>query len=250
MGENGGSNVYNFVLNNPQSFVDIAGLYEIDVHYYLTYWLALRTGCFKPEEAQDIANEDQRTDENPETWPALGTTEKQQMQNAVFHALSEDAIEGVGSSFLWGAAMGELGTHGWIGRYLHYLQDTFSHAGYHDDITGHSPLNVLDNFWTGYGDHSSDKTAYDPPRARRMAYATWDALVKYALITKCKCDAEWDNIFWLYIDEFNKVTTNNPRGSAIDATKPALDNPGIGDPAALMRKRRILKLRERNTNEW
>lgn len=49
--------------------VDPFGLYEVDVHYYLTYYLAKMTGCFTDAEAKEIAEGDQGTDEDPRTLP-------------------------------------------------------------------------------------------------------------------------------------------------------------------------------------
>lgn len=144
--------------------------------------------------------------------------------------------------------MNESSGHRWVGRYLHYLQDTFSHAGYTSDTNGHSPLNIE----TGapWGDHSNDKTASDPEKARRMAGATWKALADYAQAKKCGCAPKWDNSWWDQINAFIDVVTNDPRSSTIDATERTLDNPGLGDPAALIRKRRILGLADRYSGEW
>ncbi|MFS8084927.1 MAG: RHS repeat-associated core domain-containing protein [Acidobacteriota bacterium] len=245
----GGINSFAYVANNPQNAKDPSGLYEIDVHYYLTYYLAMKTGCFKDWEAMEIANEDQRTDEDPSTSPGYGDTDQQRMQNRVFHALNEGAAEGIGSPLLWRGAMNETSGHKWIGRYLHYLQDTFSHAGYTDDTWGHSPPNAaLGN--GQYGDHYADKTASDPAKAMRMAGATWKALVEYAKAKKCNCNPKWDSAWGREIMNFINVKTANPRSSTIDAFVTAVDNPGLGDPAALMRKRRILKLRDRYSGEW
>ena len=246
----GGLNQFGYVRNNPTNRIDPSGLYEIDVHYYLTLYLALKTGCFKVWEAMDIANGDQGTDEDPHTSPGLGSTDQQRSQNRVFHALSSSAAEGVGSPLLWKGAMREAaGQHVWIGRYLHYLQDTFSHAGYTDDTWGHSPVNAV--FGNGkYGDHYDDKTASDPAKARRMAGATWAALVRYAKAKKCNCDPKWDQSWWKDIDDFINVETSDPHGSTIDAIVSTWDNPGVGDPAALTKKRRILGLKDRYSGKW
>jgi RHS repeat-associated protein len=251
IGLSGGMNQFSYVGNNPQNRVDPSGLYEIDVHYYLTLYLAKKTGCFKDWEAMDIANEDQATDENSNTKPGYGGTDQQRMQNRIFHDFTPSAAEGVGSPLLWQGAMNEQSdSHQWIGRYLHHLQDSFSHAGFTDDVVGHSPLNFSPLSWTGYGDHSTDKTASDPTRARRMAYATWDALVKYASAKHCNCSPKWDEALWKDIDDFINMATNHPRGSTIDAITSSSDNPGVGDPTALTQKRRILGLRDRYSGGW
>src|SRR5260370_7024494 len=93
----------------------------------------------------EIANEDQRTDEDPETMPGYGNTEQQRMKNRVFHGFYPGAIEGVGSPLLWRGAMNEKRGHKWIGRYLHHLPDTFNHAGFSSPKLSHSPPNPLNH---------------------------------------------------------------------------------------------------------
>lgn len=55
MGLNGGVNQFAYVGNNPVNATDPSGLYEIDVHYYLTKYLAEQNGCFGGEQARQIA---------------------------------------------------------------------------------------------------------------------------------------------------------------------------------------------------
>lgn len=104
--EDGGVNLYGFVSNNPINKYDQLGLYEIDVHYYLTYYLAKKIGCFNDPEAREIAEGNQHTDEDadylpgPGWTPTGGTNYRQISQNKLFHALHEGAQPGMGSSFL------------------------------------------------------------------------------------------------------------------------------------------------------
>ena len=53
----GGINQFGYVGNNPQNATDPSGLYNIDVHYYLTYFLATRFPCLTKYEARLIADE-------------------------------------------------------------------------------------------------------------------------------------------------------------------------------------------------
>ena len=67
--------VWAYVRNNPQNRVDPSGLCgEIDVHYYLTYFIASRFPCLTADEARLIADADQSTDESAATSPELGLT--------------------------------------------------------------------------------------------------------------------------------------------------------------------------------
>lgn len=166
-------------------------MYEIDVHYYLTYWLASKIPCYSSADAQQIANADQGADENPNTKPGLGATTAQQNQNAVNHALTDSATILNNGAVLWGNATEspaidtttmtltgrrrncELSA---LGIYLHYLQDTFSHDGYSSDVYGHL-----------LAGHSVDKTANDYAKAAKMAAATWNALIQWTQICKSCC---------------------------------------------------------------
>src|SRR5205814_10647279 len=73
----GGINQFCYVGNSPQNAKDPSGLYEIDVHYYLTYYLVKQMGCFTDAGGKLIAYGNQATDENDETKPGLGLTARQ-----------------------------------------------------------------------------------------------------------------------------------------------------------------------------
>lgn len=190
--------------NDPVNKTDPLGLYEIDVHYYLTYYLARKTGCFNENVSRLIADADQGTDENPATLPGPGESEK----NTKYHALHPGARQGVGSPELWNESLkGSFNIIG-LGNYLHYLQDTFSHSGYTDPEDGHGPFGLENGDSFNRGNHVVDKTYYDVPKTLRMAYSTWKAMKDWAKL-KCNCKGnDWDNSWFDQIKRFAELGPN------------------------------------------
>jgi RHS repeat-associated protein len=192
----GGMNQFAYAGNNPQNGKDPTGLYEIDVHYYLTYYLALKMGCFSDAEARQIANGDQGVDENPETRPGLGNTQQQRDVNAFYHALHTGSHQPYFDAHWMNATMGRGGNLTGLGIYLHYLQDTFSHQGFTDPVCGHGCLD-----W-----HYPDKTDSDFAKTVRMAQETWYALNRFARETnRCGCK-EWTDASWKDVYDFAKAS--------------------------------------------
>ena len=68
VGTAGGLQPYHYGSSNPLLQTDPLGLYETDVHYYMTFFLARMAGIGY-QEARTIALAAQYIDDNPDTWP-------------------------------------------------------------------------------------------------------------------------------------------------------------------------------------
>jgi RHS repeat-associated protein len=198
----GGINQFSYVGNNPVNATDPFGLYEKDVHFLLTYYLAQKTGCFSNHEARLVAAANQGTDEVPATSPGLGETFK----NAKYHALSDNASAGSGSQGLWNEALIGPTNYVGLGRYLHDFQDRFSHATFTNSFIGHA-----------FGTHVVDKTSKDVAKTITMAMLTFNELNEYAQEKKCRCQGQWDLNMSVTVESFARVKTNHPSFSTIDA---------------------------------
>lgn len=214
----GGINQFGYVGNDPQNRVDPSGLYDIDVHYYLTYYLAMKTGCFQDWEAREIAEGDQHSDEDDTTKPRWGKKwvmkwygpvvvpdERQRKINADFHTFGTPEQNSRRAEELASLALKGGGDLRAEGRYLHFRQDSYSHK----DFAGNT---VWGQSSRG---NSPDHTNDDPQKAMDMARATFDALQSFGRQRGCRCNGDAD---WKVVQDFLDVGWNrsNPIGKGAD----------------------------------
>lgn len=184
-------NLYRYLENDPVSAVDPLGLYDADVHFYMTYYIAKSLGldnCScdlkrnekKTSAAFAIAWADNYTDYNSKTQPFLGVDVRRRFH---FRTSGDKVVAGSDEA----AAIAKDGVAKCdpllMGIGLHALQDSFSHAGF-------GP-----RFGHGLAGHDPDDPSQDVKKAMDMAKATYDMLADY-LRKCCKKDpnVKWDDI--------------------------------------------------------
>jgi RHS repeat-associated protein len=176
-------NRYAYTLNNPLRFVDRNGLYEEDVHRYLTEVLAMAVG-FDATNAAAIARADQGVDDNPSTSASAGYDARRD-----YHFTTAERRDVMWAAFEASGATADLGS------YLHAEQDSYSHAGY-GPRTGHATALT-----------APDKTYNDSDKAGRMAKDSYDRLSMAAE----RLGVSGSKLPWAKIDalvgDFNRART-------------------------------------------
>lgn len=201
----GGTNQFAYVGNNPQNGTDPSGLFNEDVHYYLTYFLATKFSCLSTHEARLIADADQSTDENPDTEPWPGLTSRQRDANSNNHGFNEGNDANL--SNLRSAAMSGGMNFVAAGRYLHYLQDTYSHRGFNNSWYGQYGSNGYDVPF--FGGFVVDNTNHDLAKSEEMARATFFAIYDFAKKKGCHCRFDSLNNWWPTVSAFLRADNDD-----------------------------------------
>jgi uncharacterized protein RhaS with RHS repeats len=167
----GDTNFYAYVGNSPLNAIDPLGLYQRDVHYDLTRWLALQVG-YSDAAATTIAGANQGIDDSRRTCPILCG----EQARADWHFTTDTQLAN-----LWTSALGGSVTD--LGQFLHAQQDSFAHAGYGPQI-GH----IADGT-------TPDITCRRPELAMTMARDTYNKLRMYMQTkTGLATSDNWDQL--------------------------------------------------------
>ncbi len=196
-------NGYSYCRNNPVRYLDPTGEYGIDVHYYLTYTLAVLSG-FSKEEAQIIATFNQYVDDNSATTAdpcvsLLGAANKTQRREWHFNP---DGGEAAFSRAV------EYDSLVFFGAALHVMQDSRHAHGkmVAEGKTGHA--------WEG---KAPDRTSADPTTAGKMTAATLQTINRFrSMMGLPVILATFDKITNELLEKFNKETDPKKKISILE----------------------------------
>lgn len=208
-----GPNLYNYVSQNPWSKVDPEGLNEVDVHEFLTRYLAYHAG-FDYETARQIGEETQKLDDPHDPRDAMAGGLGINWDNMIrYHFVSRYVLFAKRRQ-----AFGEEFNSRLIGEYFHALQDTFAHStgktdrnwNYYRSLPGGAFGKGMIPGWDyekakgvpfpGFGHgaqgHEPDWTWMYPEKSMKMAKEVYDEMVKLAATSKraTRRVTPWDDI--------------------------------------------------------
>jgi RHS repeat-associated protein len=183
---------------DPVNNVDPSGMYEIDTHLYLTWYLARAAGF---PNAADIGIATQSADAPGSTKDAMyGGANRANMDN--FHFVSKERL-----AELRGLMYANPTDLEKIGDYFHALEDTYAHCDGVGDRNWkyyHDADSISD--WTDIGHglhgHDPDFTWKDVKKANAMAKMVFDEFVAFAKHQGIRGASSWFSIQGK-VNEFN-----------------------------------------------
>ena len=241
MGIEGGLNPYSYVSNNPLTNIDPLGLYEEDIHYYMTYFLAMAAGV-DARMAYIIATGSQYVDDNPDTqptaptwsgtlWQIIAHNADQQNRLSKYHftqSASDDSSSDPATRYLNGTSENaqlqllkkasvnardvgvDCAGDVMFGEYLHAFEDTFGHRK-----ADNTPI-AVNGGWGHFlqlhhPDHTynEDDWIYNQDRTLEMEHEVFDKMT--ALADGKSTEHSWAEIEPL-LETFN-VTKENSQGT-------------------------------------
>jgi RHS repeat-associated protein len=174
-----GANLYAYCADDPINNSDPSGLYEIDVHQFLTQFLAEKAG-FGAQPAKGIGKQTQALDAPGDPRAAMINGLPNHYNMEAYHFVSRDRLSELWSSaYFWGKPNGQLELR--MGEYFHALQDTYGHC------TG-----IGDRNWDYYGSltglghglqgHEPDHTWRDVEKGMKMAVDVYSELINFSIV--------------------------------------------------------------------
>jgi RHS repeat-associated protein len=170
----GDANLYRYVGNSPANATDPTGLYDEDVHFYFTYYLATYLGLDGPSGfttggrsvsiAYIIAWMDEYVDQDSTTGPFSG-----QDARTRFHFVGPNGTTDRDDPRVSGAVDAAAARQDFalLGILLHTYQDSYAHEGYGPRV-GHL-----------FAGHDPDRPYRDEAKAKSMAHSVFNKM--YAL---------------------------------------------------------------------
>ncbi|MBP8308661.1 MAG: RHS repeat-associated core domain-containing protein, partial [Burkholderiaceae bacterium] len=199
-----GGNERTYAGADPINRIDPFGLYEVDVHYYLTYFLARAAGV-SAQRAYTVALAAQYVDDNPQTRPE---TPENTRARSLYHFVmaSHDPSGDASTRYfnprspqltnLYQASLRSVASECarvlLLGEFLHTFEDTFSHRDSNNVpfgatmghlFAGHDPDQTYDVSNSAAPEGSPLRRFVDYPwneeRSMRMAQETYGVLQRY-----------------------------------------------------------------------
>jgi RHS repeat-associated protein len=158
-------NAYAYCLNSPTRFIDPSGLSEIDVHQFLTEYLAAEAG-FSADDARALGLAAQAADAPGSDKDALYEMSKSGHGNVtnmkLFHFPSQKQL-----GVLRAGALASPFNNEYVGDYIHALEDSYAHDV--DPMDRSGVYNELGSYGHLLAGHKQDWAHLAPEKTVRMA---------------------------------------------------------------------------------